>query len=406
MHNYYNSAAKIATYALLALAPFTMLSGCSNNFRQNVTGGGQDMVTIHMPFAYGYSSKCVQGVAGSYSHTYNSTYYDVDFDTPNDRNDPVYAPYDGIVYVHDKHIDSGFGLHTNLELSDGSYIVMGHLSSVLVSNGEYLSSGDIIGYEGTTGNSTGDHVHIGRHSGSASKDASYGTSIGGLSFYVQDSNGSKIVIPVEDMNCDISSGSFYTSVLDSELPPDNNNWEEDEDDSSEYPYPDDSDIPKTEDEDHRISICLENIDHHVEALRLYSITESETDSGDCFYDNGHELFEEYGVDNNDEYCEVIRAYDNEIVALNGFAYIGDYLGQNPSSYDGSSDWRHFVQSTNSSSAYGSAYIDMYVNIDSDGDGNSLNDHDRRCYVDRFEYADYNNGQATDFNSVQAAIVCP
>ena len=54
--------------------------------------GGEDVVTIDLPFSAGYESRCPQGVDGAYSHHYTCTYFDLDLDTPNNADDPVYAP--------------------------------------------------------------------------------------------------------------------------------------------------------------------------------------------------------------------------------------------------------------------------------------------------------------------------
>lgn len=171
-------------------------------------GGGQDSVTIHLPFDAGYATLCTQGVGGSYSHTYNSTYYGVDLDTPNNRNDYVFAPVFGIAYVHDDP-SAGFGRHINIDLGDGTYIVVGHLEAIFVEDAEEVAAGQLIAWEGSTGASSGDHVHVGRQSGDAAQDASFGTSVEGLAFRL--SGGS--TVSVSDMNCDLNWGTTYVSAL-------------------------------------------------------------------------------------------------------------------------------------------------------------------------------------------------
>lgn len=177
-------------------------------------GGGQDNVTINLPFALGYTSQCVQGAGGSYSHTYKSTRYDVDFDTPNNSDDPVYAPIAGVAYVRDRSPRTGFGIHINIDLGDGSYIVLGHLSQILVKNGDEVTAGQLIGVEGTTGSSTGDHVHVGRHTGKAASDATAGASIQGLTISAfDDSVGVQVEKSTSQMTCGISDGHKYESTL-------------------------------------------------------------------------------------------------------------------------------------------------------------------------------------------------
>ncbi len=171
-------------------------------------GGGQDVVSANLPFDSSFTTTCMQGVGGDYSHHFDSTYYDVDFDTPNDEDVIVYAPIGGIAYVHDTDRNTNFGVHVNIDLGDGTYIVLAHLEDVFVGNGSEVTAGQMIGFEGTTGASTGDHVHIGRHDGDPSADAIYGDSIEGLSFMADE--GSYLT---SEMDCSLSGGGRYGSLL-------------------------------------------------------------------------------------------------------------------------------------------------------------------------------------------------
>lgn len=175
-------------------------------------GGGRDAIMIDMPFAAGYTSLCTQGAWGSYSHSSSVTSYDVDFDTPNDIDDPVYAPIDGVAYVHDDDRDTNFGVHVNIDLGDGTFILLGHLDKVLIEDGEDVVAGQLIAIEGNTGASSGDHLHIGRHAGEAYKDALYSESIDGLIFSMDDGDMSVELTPTT-MDCDLYYGERYTSLL-------------------------------------------------------------------------------------------------------------------------------------------------------------------------------------------------
>lgn len=203
---------------LLVIAVFAMvLDGCCDPRRPDCPqgiGGGQDSVTIDLPFDEGYVAQCVQGADGSYSHRYTSTRYDADFDTPNDRRDPVYAPVNGTAYVHDGNRTSGFGEHINIDMDDGTYIILGHLDDIFVDNGSEVAAGQLLGFEGTTGASTGDHVHIGRHDGDASSDGSNGTSVEGMALRITDTDlGGTTDVVVSSLTCDLASGHHYASRL-------------------------------------------------------------------------------------------------------------------------------------------------------------------------------------------------
>jgi len=184
-----------------------VLSGCSSSF----SGGGRDLLTIDLPFSPGYDAVCTQGAYGEYSHNSTSTRFDVDFDTPNTSDEYVYAPVSGRMYVHDSG-ETGFGLHVNIDQSDGTYIVLGHLKEVFVDSGSEIALGQLIGFEGSTGHSSGDHVHIGRHRGRAQEPATSGQSIDGLAFVHRNGNTSTST-QTTAMHCSLMEGDTYTSNL-------------------------------------------------------------------------------------------------------------------------------------------------------------------------------------------------
>ena len=68
----------------------------------------------------------------------------------------VYAPAAGKVVT--PYNDGSFGIAVCLE-HDGWYTLYAHLSRSNVSNGQTVSAGQIIGYSGNTGYSTGPHLH-------------------------------------------------------------------------------------------------------------------------------------------------------------------------------------------------------------------------------------------------------
>ena len=78
-------------------------------------------------------------------------------------NTPVIAPANGKISQanwydgYGKYIQINHGTNSNGELVTSSY---GHLNSLLVSNGEIVSAGQTIGLVGSTGQSTGPHLHF------------------------------------------------------------------------------------------------------------------------------------------------------------------------------------------------------------------------------------------------------
>lgn len=71
---------------------------------------------------------------------------------------PVYAAASGTVIRAGWY--SGYGYCVDIRHSDGSMTRYGHLSSILVSNGQKVNQSDLIARSGNTGNSTGAHLHF------------------------------------------------------------------------------------------------------------------------------------------------------------------------------------------------------------------------------------------------------
>jgi murein DD-endopeptidase MepM/ murein hydrolase activator NlpD len=76
----------------------------------------------------------------------------------------IYAPHEG--YVTLKRKKTGYGNHielTSLPYDDEKrrrYSVLGHLESFLVKDGQFVHAGEPVGIMGTTGTSTGVHLHM------------------------------------------------------------------------------------------------------------------------------------------------------------------------------------------------------------------------------------------------------
>ncbi|HKR93006.1 M23 family metallopeptidase [Novosphingobium sp.] len=70
---------------------------------------------------------------------------------------PVYAPADGVVSRASWF--SSYGLFISLEHGGEMQTRYGHLSRLNVAEGQTVHKGDLIGFVGTTGRSTGPHLH-------------------------------------------------------------------------------------------------------------------------------------------------------------------------------------------------------------------------------------------------------
>jgi murein DD-endopeptidase MepM/ murein hydrolase activator NlpD len=94
--------------------------------------------------------------------TYFGGYYGhkgIDLDGVGAYGAPIAAAADGIVILA-SYDEWGLGLHVVVQHSDGSMTKYAHLSEIWVGQGEYVSQGQAVGALGSTGYSTGAHLHF------------------------------------------------------------------------------------------------------------------------------------------------------------------------------------------------------------------------------------------------------
>lgn len=72
---------------------------------------------------------------------------------------PIYAVKDGVCTVP-AFDGNGYGNYVTIDHGDGIQTRYAHMSSVAVSSGQSVTAGEIIGFVGSTGNSTGPHLHF------------------------------------------------------------------------------------------------------------------------------------------------------------------------------------------------------------------------------------------------------
>ncbi len=80
------------------------------------------------------------------------------YDLAAPLNSKVYATADGIV-IRVQKLKTGYGKNILIKNSYGFQTLYGHLNRIKVEKGEIIKQGDIIGLVGSTGMSTGPHLH-------------------------------------------------------------------------------------------------------------------------------------------------------------------------------------------------------------------------------------------------------
>lgn len=94
--------------------------------------------------------------AGYPKYPSGSPHTGVDFGYPSGTE--IGSSVNGTVYQVAYDPD-GFGNHVRIHGDDGLYYIFGHMTKYLVNKGQRVSAGQLIGISGSTGNSTGPHLH-------------------------------------------------------------------------------------------------------------------------------------------------------------------------------------------------------------------------------------------------------
>ena len=96
------------------------------------------------------------GLCRSWDCSYRHKGLDIALDT----YEPITAAADGVVTFVGGDQWFGLGLYVEIDHGNGWLTVYGHLIEFAVWQGETVSQGEVIGYNGNTGHSTGPHLHL------------------------------------------------------------------------------------------------------------------------------------------------------------------------------------------------------------------------------------------------------
>ena len=108
---------------------------------------------------HGYEAPITGKVRSEYKFRRTREHQGIDI--PLNTGDTIKAAYDGVVrYTGTTKQTGGYGNLVVIRHSNGLETYYGHLSKVLVKPEEQVKAGEIIGLGGSTGRSTGPHLHF------------------------------------------------------------------------------------------------------------------------------------------------------------------------------------------------------------------------------------------------------
>ena len=122
------------------------------------------------------SNKDLNRIASGFGHRIDPIYKTVKFHAGLDftapQGTPIYATANGVVKTAG-FSDGGYGNHVVINHGYGYETLYGHMYRIKAKTGQSVKRGDLIGYVGSTGKSTGPHCHYEVHKNGQKLDPVY-----------------------------------------------------------------------------------------------------------------------------------------------------------------------------------------------------------------------------------------
>ena len=100
-----------------------------------------------------------KGITTYFEMRWGSMHHGIDIAGGGDYGQPIIAS-DGGMVTFSGYDDSGYGNYVIIDHGNGYETLYGHACELAVSAGQYVNQGDVIAYVGSTGFSTGPHLHF------------------------------------------------------------------------------------------------------------------------------------------------------------------------------------------------------------------------------------------------------
>ena len=137
--------------AFAVLAMSSVLSG-------TLLGGSASAATADPDFELPFS--CGEEWAAGTRSGHSPSYWSVDFNAYDDFGHPVLASAPGVVTAAVDLGDTSYGRYVVVDHGDGWTTLYAHLEQMLVQPGQWLDQGQMVGLLGTSGGSSGPHLHF------------------------------------------------------------------------------------------------------------------------------------------------------------------------------------------------------------------------------------------------------
>lgn len=152
------SRAFIPAATAVAVVGAVMVSATSVN-GAGTTTGVTPTVSYDLPFS------CGQAWSGATRARHSPSRNAIDFNRADDRGSSVVAAARGQVTTAQTKDRGGYGKYVVVDHGNGESSLYGHLKAVTVQPGQSIDKGALLGTVGSTGNSSGPHLHFEERSG-------------------------------------------------------------------------------------------------------------------------------------------------------------------------------------------------------------------------------------------------
>jgi len=136
----------------------------------------KEKLLSHTPAIQPVSNKDLNRIASGFGYridpVYKTTKFHAGLDFSAPQGTPIYATADGTVTTSGS-TGNGYGNHVVINHGYGYETLYGHMVRVKARNGQQVKRGEIIGWVGSTGKSTGPHCHYEVHKNGEKIDPIY-----------------------------------------------------------------------------------------------------------------------------------------------------------------------------------------------------------------------------------------